>query len=74
MNRKGKWKNEALEETMDAIESGNTTLKKASRLWSIPLNSLSNHLNGKTHMKKVGVEGILIVKEDVVVVCWILAM
>jgi hypothetical protein len=25
-------------------------------------------------MKKVGVEGILIVKEDVVVVCWILPM
>jgi hypothetical protein len=74
MSGKGKWTNEAFEETMDAIEGGNTTLKRASRLWNIPLNSLFNHLNGKTRMKKVGVEGILIVEEDVVVVCWILPM
>jgi hypothetical protein len=48
MSGKGKWTNEAFEETMDAIEGGNTTLRRASRLWNIPLNSLSNHLNGKT--------------------------
>jgi hypothetical protein len=45
---KGKWIDEALEKTMDAIEINNTTLRKASRLWSIPLSSLCNHLNGKT--------------------------
>jgi hypothetical protein len=43
MNGSGKWTHEALEieEEMDAIKSGNTPLRKASRLWSIPLSSLS---------------------------------
>jgi hypothetical protein len=31
MSGKVKWIDEALEEVMDAIESGNTTLRKASR-------------------------------------------
>jgi hypothetical protein len=53
---------------MDVVECGNKTLRQASRLWNIPLSSLSNHLNGKTRTKKIGVGGILIVKEDVVVV------
>ncbi len=59
---------------MDAIECGNKTLRQISRLWSIPLSSLSNHLNGKTQTRKVGVGGILIVEEDVVIITWILAM
>jgi hypothetical protein len=69
-----KWTDEALEEIMDAIESGNTTLRKANRFWSIPLNSLFNHLNGKTWTKKVRVKGVLTTKEDVTMVIWILAM
>jgi hypothetical protein len=73
VNGRRKWIHEALEETMDAIKSGNTTLKKASRLWSIPLNSLSNHLNGKTRTMKVGI-GILTIKEDVTIINWILTM
>jgi hypothetical protein len=43
-------------------------------LWSILLSSLSNHLNGKTRTRKIGVGGILIVEKDVVGVIWILAM
>jgi hypothetical protein len=31
MSGKVKWTDEALEEIMDAIESGNTTLRKANR-------------------------------------------
>jgi hypothetical protein len=58
---------------MDVIKGGNTTLKKASRLWSIPLNSLSNHINGKTRTMKVGV-GISTIKEDATIITWILAM
>ncbi len=54
MNGKGKWTNETLEKTMDAIGNGNITLRRASRLWNIPLNSLFNHLNGKTQGRKVG--------------------
>jgi hypothetical protein len=34
VNGRRKWIDEALEEAMDEIEGGNTTLKKASRLWS----------------------------------------
>jgi len=34
VNGRRKWIDETLEEAMDAIEGGNTTLKKASRLWS----------------------------------------
>jgi len=49
-------------------------LKKASKLWNILLSSLSNHLNGKTQTKKVGVGGILIVEKNVVIVILILAM
>ncbi len=73
VNGRRKWIDEALEEAMDAIEGGNTTLKKANRLWNIPLNSLSNHLNGKTQTMKVGVR-ILTIKEDVTIITWILAM
>lgn len=56
---KGKWINEAVEEAMDAIESGITSLKKASRHLNIPLISLSNHLYGKTTFRKLGPIGVL---------------
>jgi hypothetical protein len=54
MSENTKWTNEAFEQTMDAIESHNTTLKKVSKLWNIPCNSLFNHINGKTQTMKVG--------------------
>jgi hypothetical protein len=53
---RGKWVDETLKETMDAIENDNITLRKVSSLWSIPLSSLSNHLNGKTRSNKVRIE------------------
>jgi hypothetical protein len=54
MSGKGKWTYEAFEETMDAIENNNTALREESGLWSIPLNSLFNHLNDKTQTRKNG--------------------
>jgi hypothetical protein len=57
---------------MDAIGNDNIALRKVSR--SIPLSSLSNHLNGKTRTKKVRIEKVLITKEDVKIVTWILAI
>jgi len=33
---------------MDVVEKGMTSLRKANRLWNIPLTSLSNHPNGRT--------------------------
>jgi hypothetical protein len=43
ITRKGKWTNEALEEAMDAIGNGKTSLRQANRHWNIPCISLSNH-------------------------------
>jgi hypothetical protein len=48
MSERRKWTYEAFKEAMDAIENINVTLRKASRLWNIPLNSLFNILNDKT--------------------------
>jgi hypothetical protein len=42
-----------LEEAMDAIENGTTSLRKASTHWNILLISLSNHLYKKTRSKKL---------------------
>jgi len=56
--------NEALEEAMDAIENGTTSLKKANRHWNIPLTLLFDHLYRKTKSRKFKRIGLLIVKED----------
>ncbi len=58
---KGKQTNEALEEAMDAIENGTTSLRKASRHWNIPFTSLFNHLYGKTRSKKPRLTSVLII-------------
>ncbi len=69
-----KWTYEAFKEVMDAIKNINVTLRKASRLWNLPLNSLFNILNGKTRTRKVGVKGVLTAREDVGMLTWILTM
>jgi hypothetical protein len=48
MSERRKWTYEAFKEAMDEIKNINVTLRKASRLWNIPLNSLFNILNDKT--------------------------
>jgi hypothetical protein len=45
---------------MDAMEREYTSLRKTAKYWNIPLNTLLNHLNGRTRCKKVGLEGVLI--------------
>jgi hypothetical protein len=59
---------------MDAIKNGTTSLRKASRHWNIPLTSLSDHLYGKTRLRKPGPTNMLTIEEDQVVVAWILSM
>jgi hypothetical protein len=44
------------------------------KVWSIPLSSLSNHLNGKRKFRKMGLGGVLIVEEDNEVIKWALVM
>jgi len=61
-----------LEATMDVVERRTCYLKRANRPWNILLNSLSNHLNGKTRFKKMGPRGVLIEKKDVTVIKWTL--
>ncbi len=43
-------------------------MRKTNKHWDIPLSSLSNHLNGKTKCRKVGLLGVPTKKEDVIVV------
>jgi hypothetical protein len=63
INERGQWTNEALEETMDVIQRGTTSLKKASKQQTISLILLLNHLNGKTRFKKYGLVGVLTKKK-----------
>ncbi len=59
---------------MDAIENGTTSLGKVMKHWNIPLTSMSNHLNGKTHNRKCEPTSVLTKEEIHVVVTWTLAM
>jgi adenine-specific DNA methylase len=59
---------------MDVMERGQTSLRKANKLWNIPLTSLSNHLNGKTTIQKMGPACVLTITKDEIVAEWVLAM
>ncbi len=65
---------ETLETTMDVVEKGLHSLRRAKRSWNIPMSSLSNHPNGKTRSRKMGPRGVLIKVEDLGVIAWTLAM
>jgi hypothetical protein len=52
------WTNETLETSMDVVERGTGSLKKANKWWNIPMNFLSNHINGKTRFGKMGLGGV----------------
>jgi hypothetical protein len=68
------WTNEALEATMDVVEIGRHSLRRANRSWNIPMSSFFDHLNGKTRFKKMGIRGVLIEEEDAIVIAWTLTM
>jgi hypothetical protein len=74
INPRSKWSNESLKTTMDAIEYNIISLRGANKFWGILTTSLSNHLNGETKSKKIGPLGVLIKKEDEVVITWVLSM
>jgi hypothetical protein len=60
---------------MDAMEKGDTYLKKDEKYWNIPLLSFSNHLNDIIRCRKVCPQGALIEQEDVeAMVTWVLNM
>jgi hypothetical protein len=61
------WTNEMLKATMDDVERGTHSLRNANKLWhpnELPYKSL----NGKTKFEKVGLGGVLIKEENVVVI------
>jgi hypothetical protein len=68
------WIDEHLEEALDVMKKGVTSLKKANKHWNILLTSLSSHLNGKTKSRKYGPLSVLSFDEDQVHVSWILNM
>jgi hypothetical protein len=65
------WANETLEVVMDVIERGTHSLRKANKLWNISMNSLANHLNGKTKSMKMGPRGVL---TNAIMITWTLTM
>jgi hypothetical protein len=48
---------------MDVIERGTYSLRNASSLWNILMNSFFSHLNRKTKSMKMGLKGVLIKEE-----------
>jgi hypothetical protein len=71
-SRRHMWTNETLEATMDVVERRTCYLRRANRSWNILLNSLFDHLNGKTRSRKMGLGGVLTKKKDIIVVKWTL--
>jgi len=43
--KRGMWPNETLNKTMDVIERGTHSLRRANKSWNIPISSLTHHLN-----------------------------
>jgi hypothetical protein len=68
------WIDEMLEVAMDVIEGGTHSLRRASRSWNLPMNSLIDHLHGKTKSRKMGPRGLLTKKEYAVMITWTLTM
>jgi hypothetical protein len=54
ITKRGMWMDETLEIAMDVVERRSHSLRRANRLWNIPMNSFSNHMNGKTISRKMG--------------------
>jgi hypothetical protein len=74
ITRRGMWTNEALKVARDVVKRGAHSLRRASKLWNIPMNSLFYYMNGKTKSKKMGLSGLLRKKEGALVIAWTLAM
>ncbi len=72
--RRGMWINETLKTFVDAIEKRTHSLRSTKKSWNIPMNSFSDHLNGKTKSRKMGPRGVLIEKKDSEVIAWTLTM
>jgi len=53
------WTYEIVKTTINVVEKGTYSLRKARRSWNIPLNSLSNYLNNKTRSMKMEPRGVL---------------
>ncbi len=69
---KSKWTNQQLEDAMDIIESGHTSLRKANKYENIIFASLLDHLNGRTRSRKVGPQGVLTELQDGTIISWVL--
>jgi hypothetical protein len=72
--RRGMWMDEALEISMDVIEGGTHSLKRANISWNIPMSSLYDHMNGKSKSKRMGPKGVLIEEKDSTMIAWTLTM
>ncbi len=51
---------------------GHTSLKKVGKFWKILLTLLLHHLNGRTKIREMGLQGVLMKPKDEAIVAWIL--
>jgi len=65
---------EALEISMDVVEGGTHSLKRANMSWNIPMSTLYDHMNGKFKSGKMGPRGVLIEEKDSTMIAWTLTM
>jgi hypothetical protein len=72
--RRGMWMDEALEISMDVVEGGMHSLKRANMSWNIPMSSLYDHMNGKSKSRRMGPGGVLIEEKDSIMIGWTLIM
>ncbi len=63
-----------LEATMDVVERGTHSLRRANKSWNTPMNSIIDHLNGKTIFRKMGPKGVLTEEEDAIMITLTLTM
>ncbi len=59
---------------MELVERKTSTMKKASRNWSIPFFFLQNHLIGRIRSRRIKFGGVLTNEENVAIVKWVLTM
>jgi hypothetical protein len=46
--KRGMWIDETLKLAMDVVHNVTYSLRRVGKAWNIPMNSISDHLNGKT--------------------------
>ncbi|XP_063217115.1 uncharacterized protein LOC134527954 [Bacillus rossius redtenbacheri] len=67
-----KYSEENLKAAIDAVQSGNSSIRKAAKDYGVPFSTLNNKVKGKVPLqRKMGPSSILSEAEENLLVCWI---